>query len=78
MNKKALIFYITDQDGSYLTKLLLEKSRQVFEVLRYKSKKIIFISDFIEITLKKKTEFLAIICIMHYIVEFKLIKTISS
>lgn len=51
MNKKILIYGIMGQYGSYLTKLLLEKSYLVFGVFRHKIKKIVFINDLIEIIL---------------------------
>ena len=34
MKKKAVIFGITGQDGSYLAELLLEKSYKVFGIVR--------------------------------------------
>ena len=36
-NKKALIFGITGQDGSYLTELLLKKNYEVHGVIRRSS-----------------------------------------
>ena len=39
--KKALIFGITGQDGSYLTKYLLDRKYKVYGVSRYEKKEII-------------------------------------
>ena len=40
MNKVALIFGITGQDGSYLTKYLQKKNYKIFGVSRFKRKNI--------------------------------------
>ena len=39
INKKALIFGITGQDGAYLSKLLTDNNYKVFGITRSKNKK---------------------------------------
>ena len=49
MRKKALITGITGQDGTYLSKLLLEKDYEVYGLLPRRSKQDFYNLDYLKI-----------------------------